>query len=241
MPGIEIDNGRENLGATGFLGMISGVKATIKLSKAGYKIADLLGLLNIKAEPHAHSYQVLDSGKKLLSTSEIPDKLITLWKKSSDVVTEGPSVKGFRAVVGAITALWSSVQDAIEEFYKNISPENAMLLEKIGGVMLEVGMSCLLWKDISDITKKTDKLDHLRRDLPTAEALGSRAGDARAVTLRKYIHGLEAQRTNKMIKVAQWTSYFALGAPIIAAAFFGVGLGPRMLLAATTAVVLNNM
>lgn len=239
MPGIDVDTGRENFGATGWLAAAAGAKAAIKLTRAGIKITDLMGFINLDQNaPLAHASDVLDKGKKLLCALEIPEKLFELKDKAVEIVAHGPSVERFRELVSAITNLWSSLQDGIELFYIGISSENAMLLEKIGGVMLDVGMSCLLWKDIVDLTKKNAALQKLELELARL-VTDTDVGRARAASLKKYIQGLKAQMTNKMLKVAQWVSYFVLGALIIAAAFFGCALGPWMLAASTTALVLN--
>ena len=122
--------------------------------------------------------------------------------------------------------------------YRNITPEEAMFLEKIGGVSLGVGMSWLIKKDVVDITKKNAKLTDLRDAMARADGSGD---TPRVTTLQKYIDGLEAQKTNKMIKIAQWVSFAALGVLVISVAFFAAELAPWMMLACSTSALVCSI
>ena len=232
--GVDVDVGRELWGVNHWLNSESGVKAFVKTGKDILSWLDFFEVIDKRhEEPYARTYQSLDTTKKILNGVEIPFKVEELAKKCHALVVE-PSIDSGCDATAAVSNLWASVQDVLEEIFKGMSSEEAMFLEKVGGVMLTAGMSCLIRSDVKGITKKTKKLAEF------IEARDQEKDKKRIRKLNWYITGLKAQRTNQMITVANWTVYLALGIMTIAFAIFAAPVTGVMFLAgSSTGIVLS--
>lgn len=238
--GIDVSVSRELWGVNKWIDTESGVKLVFKAARDTIRWLDKFKVVDrTHDEPFKQIHDVSDSGKKSLNAIEAIPKAVTLAKECFSFVAR-PCLRTFGEVVGATTNLWSSIQEFLELIFIDMNPENALLLDQIGGSALSVGMSWLLFKDIEVVVNIwfTQLPAFWFTQLPALRAeLAESEGEA-AVTLQKYVNALEAKRTNAMIKVAQWTSLLVIGILTISSAVFAYPVaGVAFLLCSSISIV----
>lgn len=232
----------------GWMDQASGVKnVLIKLPRCVLSWLHELRVINAHQAPYARTYDGLGVTKNFLTCAEMPYRVEKLFKACKEIHDEGISVRRGRDVIGEITNVWDAVQETIEVAYAGLSEEAALLLEKIGGPALGIGMVCVLWKDGEKIFGEGDKpgmnpnLACLRQErqglIDISEEQRSPDQKARLATVEKFIEAFEAQRINTWIHIAQCVSYIALAVLLVATAFFAVAFAGWMTLACSTAAL----
>ena len=134
-------------------------------------------------------------------------------------------------VLGDVTDIESSLDDGVNVLSAEVSAGTKKALELVGGPGLTIGMGC-------QIALSGDKILKLRANEARAQGLQQSAGtDEGRRKYSSFSKALDAQLKHEWIKIAQFTSLFALGVFLIYTAWAQAAIAGTVLLCFSTSAL----